>query len=570
MSSPPNDVSLSRAVSEIDLNAALKVVQEQGEIGSRYSQDALLSLRPKIPFEKKDAEHVEVVELSSDTEGLITPPYQSYPKPPPPTPATPLDGAYVNEVEGADTDATDAPPVVVAEQPKKKKKKSSGKNKKPNPTGFEEFYADPPVTPDEHDEECDLYDETRPFADRMETCVQRYRARRKLDEVRSNILTKYFMLGGIETTAKQFTGPLDKDTVDNSTAAEIAAIQASDYLRVDCKNPKYYDGSDNWVVDFEGVVKGFFSYRVPRMFPLETEQEIKTITNVIRNFLNYVLQHEVCPEYTKEIMAARLICELAEKELWSIKQLATKLPGDFNVSASTLYGGRYKSLCPDNATWGGENAEVLGSSPGISVFQAERIFKTVIAFAGTDDLFVETMKHDVHIVKSESKCYEVAGIQRASLQSIQEYAAIGDHQGKSGSIKAPGVIKFKAWEGPGLDEEDLTDEEAEAAKARLEAGDTTESFWLEDELLQNCFIGMKMELVIRELNIGIKFFDVIDGLYCSFLTFLPNEKMTGWKEPVPNTRPPPTVEDPDIEERALEAAIEDELEKDQQEFERQK
>lgn len=91
----------------------------------------------------------------------------------------------------------------------------------------------------------------------METCIQRYRARRKLDEVRSNILTKYFMLGGVDSTPKAFTGPLDKETVENSTAAEIAAIQASDYLHVDSKNAKYYDGGDGWVIDFEGVVKGF-------------------------------------------------------------------------------------------------------------------------------------------------------------------------------------------------------------------------------------------------------------------------------------------------------------------------
>jgi hypothetical protein len=43
-----------------------------------------------------------------------------------------------------------APEVVGA---KKKKKKSSGKKKKPNPTGFEEFYADPPITPEDHKEE---------------------------------------------------------------------------------------------------------------------------------------------------------------------------------------------------------------------------------------------------------------------------------------------------------------------------------------------------------------------------------------------------------------------------------
>jgi hypothetical protein len=42
-----------------------------------------------------------------------------------------------------------------------------------------------------------------------------------------------------------------------ATAAEIAAVQASDFIRPGGK--KYYDPTnpDGWVVDFEGVAKGF-------------------------------------------------------------------------------------------------------------------------------------------------------------------------------------------------------------------------------------------------------------------------------------------------------------------------
>ncbi len=65
------------------------------------------------------------------------------------------------------------------------------------------------------------------------------------------------MLGGVDSTAKQFTGGLDKEILENSTAAEIAAIQATDYVQTGSKNAKYYDGSDDWVVDFEGVARGF-------------------------------------------------------------------------------------------------------------------------------------------------------------------------------------------------------------------------------------------------------------------------------------------------------------------------
>lgn len=95
---------------------------------------------------------------------------------------------------------------------------------------------------------------------RIQTCIQRYRAKRKLDEVRANILTKYLMLGGVDATpSKQFTGGLDKDTLESSTAQEIAAIQATDYIRTGTKNAKFYDPADpeGWVVDFTGVAKGF-------------------------------------------------------------------------------------------------------------------------------------------------------------------------------------------------------------------------------------------------------------------------------------------------------------------------
>jgi len=65
------------------------------------------------------------------------------------------------------------------------------------------------------------------------------------------------MLGGVDSTLKAFTGGLDKETLENSTSAEIAAIQATDYVQIGTNNAKFYDGSDNWVVDFEGVAKGF-------------------------------------------------------------------------------------------------------------------------------------------------------------------------------------------------------------------------------------------------------------------------------------------------------------------------
>jgi hypothetical protein len=66
------------------------------------------------------------------------------------------------------------------------------------------------------------------------------------------------VLGGVDAGVKAFSGGLDKETLENSTAAEIANIQATDHIR--SHGPiKFYDAGDpvNWVIDFEGVVKGF-------------------------------------------------------------------------------------------------------------------------------------------------------------------------------------------------------------------------------------------------------------------------------------------------------------------------
>jgi hypothetical protein len=278
----------------------------------------------------------------------------------------------------------------------------------------------------------------------------------------------------------------------------------------------------------------YSSYRIPRMFSIDHEKEIKTYCLVIRNFLNYVLQHAVCPEYSEDLMAARKICDLAEKELWAIKQLQLKLPGDFNVAASTLYGGRYKEFHLSAQSWSLDDPDFQDyatTNPGFSDMEAERIFKTAIAFAGDDSLFMRAMHADVHIVKTERKFYEVAEIERPSIKTIEEYASVKNIKGETGYIKALGVVRFKAWEGPGLETEDLTEDEdslSEVAKAEYVALD---SFWLEDEILELFFVGLKLEVEVHELNIGIKFFDTVIGLHCSFHTYLPNEKMIHWKEP---------------------------------------
>lgn len=295
--------------------------------------------------------------------------------------------------------------------------------------------------------------------------------------------------------------------------------------KASCKNPLCFKG--HYYTDI------LSSWSAPKRLGADTEQEINAYCSVVRNFLNYIITHAVCPEYTNDVLAARKICDLAEKELWEIKQVRHKFPGEFNVAASTLYDGRYRGLNIVNQAWAADDPKYdddVALDRGLTDSEAERIFKTAIAFEGNEDLFVKAMNGDIHIVKTENRSFEVAQIDRAEMTSVKDYSKVKDHLGVSGSIKPLGRIYFKPWDGPGLDEEDKTDDEDENPASALNP--LIETFWLEDHILEHCFIGMKLEIVVHELNIGVRFFDDIRGIYCSFHTVLPNEKVIdNWKEP---------------------------------------
>ena len=61
------------------------------------------------------------------------------------------------------------------------------------------------------------------------------------------------VFGGIESGPKMFTGGLDDQTLEESTAAEIAGIKATNYVGDD----KIDERARDFVVDFDGVLKAF-------------------------------------------------------------------------------------------------------------------------------------------------------------------------------------------------------------------------------------------------------------------------------------------------------------------------
>jgi hypothetical protein len=72
------------------------------------------------------------------------------------------------------------------------------------------------------------------------------------------MFNKYLLLGGIDTSRRQFTGMVtDKDAMAEADAEQIRSMTAIDF--VGGRGSRFYDDSDseNWEVDFEAVAKGF-------------------------------------------------------------------------------------------------------------------------------------------------------------------------------------------------------------------------------------------------------------------------------------------------------------------------
>lgn len=128
------------------------------------------------------------------------------------------------------------------------------KRKKPKkkPTGFEQYYADAPITPAAFAEEQALYDSSFEFPDRIETAIQRYAQKRRFHQNPLLIFNKWMSYGGIDCSQKMFTGGIDQAMLEDKTKDEITAITAANFVGDD-----KYEPDAKWIVDFEGVAKGF-------------------------------------------------------------------------------------------------------------------------------------------------------------------------------------------------------------------------------------------------------------------------------------------------------------------------
>lgn len=120
------------------------------------------------------------------------------------------------------------------------------------PTGFEDYFTEAPLTPAEHVEERKMYDPEERFDHRLQTAIYRYTQRRKFHQSYANIFEMFLKYGGVDTGPNQHVGGVSEQELEDYTAQELAMIKCR-YQVGDDKDPD----EGKWVVDFEGVAKGF-------------------------------------------------------------------------------------------------------------------------------------------------------------------------------------------------------------------------------------------------------------------------------------------------------------------------
>lgn len=370
----------------------------------------------------------------------------------------------------------------------------------------------------------------------MQSCIQRFRSRRRLQQSRVLFLDEYLFLGGVDTSQAAYTG-LDPKELKQLTPAQRKEATARHVIHEGSSGgDRFYDGDETkWDVDFTSVVAGFFSTTIIPLTGLQSGP-LEEAIDVIENFLRYILHHDVCPEYEENVKGAMRICQAAREEWPMLNALQTTLPGFFNLAAAKLFSE------PDPDAWAFHLFKVPES------FEAKPVFYSAIAMLEDSSPFHFLANHHATLLRLYECTVEIVVVTPPSRRTIQQFEClkVSTHEDTQQIFLAPlGTITVRraiiddGWVHP------YTPHPLEAKDIRI---------YFEQNILQSFKPGMKMTLEIGEIGGGITFVRRIRKIVPSFYTFLPQELMRGFKPPRENDRPAPSVHNPAAEDNQ---AVED-------------
>ncbi|KAF2265759.1 hypothetical protein CC78DRAFT_173494 [Lojkania enalia] len=399
--------------------------------------------------------------------------------------------------------------------------KEPGRSRKMElPTGFEESYVEGPIAPAEFEEQKLLYDPEKPFLERIELAIQRFKQKRRMREPYSKVFNKWMRFGGVDCGPNMF-GSISKQEMAEMNVEEITRAKATHHVPWDRSDPT------QWVVDFAGVAEAFLSSYHPIHFGHDPGQLIAAC-QVLQSFYTFLLRHEVCPEYNDALMIARAVPKTAREEMPKVNSAANNLPGHFNVAASTIFKGYYAGTYVGDQEWA-QQAQREGATWGIDEVgmrheKANIVFSTAIAILGRNDMWNGLDPKRMTVAKKEELVLEVYRTEFATNTANKLYGEQNEHFKKKLLLDPPGKLICKSIHIPNFTQYDLPHSTCypNGKRPSAEVGKTY-VFWVEDFVLKYCVAGMKIDAQVITLDNGFTILDQVIDCHPSFYKWLPNE-----------------------------------------------
>jgi len=399
------------------------------------------------------------------------------------------------------------------------------------PTGFERDFIEPALSIEEQQIELEHYSSEHSICERVETAVLRYKMNRKFHQNTLSTFHAFLNFAGFDERPSSFTGGTSKEDAEDLSKEEKARRKQVNYMSKQVSQSVENDDG-KWVVDFKGVTKGFFSTCFPTQFLFHDDPEHdKKVTNaacnVIRNFFNYLLFHNVCAEYTDQIREALSTFEGIESELVKLAEVQSVFPGDFSKACSILCGGYYAKSQYQGNWMDGDVA--TDPNNGLTAKEAKWVACAgIAAFASSSKNSDLDLSAELKIVNTEEEVgLEVVAI-TLPMQMPEETQEFFSKL--KGTFVAPmGKLLCKRYHFQHAAPLDLPFKDASDR-------DSFE-FVLDEGSLQKCYPGLKIIATVKETNAGLNFIDYWSECYGTFYTWRWNDKAKDYKEGINPLKP---------------------------------
>lgn len=190
-----------------------------------------------------------------------------------------------------------------------------------------------------------------------------------------------------------------------------------------------------------------------------------------------------------------------------------------------LFGGRYAESGKDTSDW----MPAQCWSGTLTPDAARKVVKFAIAGAGTHEQAVRFQKLVTQGTLSAKQILDIDGFEVISI-SQPDLDTRNLYHDYARDLPVVGKVIAKSFRDPAKPEIDMNPDERRAwQEGKAPKYDFV--FFLEENLLQHCFPGLRIASNIWEINCGVYYFDELISAYPSFHLVLANDLMLRWKTP---------------------------------------